>query len=126
MRVSASPTPTTAEHSRSAQADRGTVPSLERQIHRACGDVRAALSSALALLSETTDRCAGHSDVFRTSSDLAHLQDHVAVALQATNLLDQMVVTPAQHRKPWSYFRGRIRQEAPLRGDPTSLTARRR
>jgi hypothetical protein len=119
MPVPASPASTTVEQIRSTQAHRGTPPGLERQIHRACGDVRAALFGALELLSGATVRRAGRDDVFRASSDLAHAQRHVALALQATNLLDQMVGTPAQHRQPWSYYRGRIGQEAASCGPPT-------
>jgi hypothetical protein len=83
-------------------------PNPERQIHRACGDVRASLVGALELLSGTTVPRAGRDDVFRAFSDLARAQQHVALALDATNLLDQMVGTPAEHRLPWSYYRGRI------------------
>lgn len=84
------------------------TPNPERQIHRACGDVRVALLGALELLSGTTIPRAGSDDVFRAFSDLGHVQHHVALALHATNLLDQMVGTPAEHRQPWSYYRGRI------------------
>ncbi len=83
-------------------------PNPERQIHRACGDVRAALLGALELLSETTASGAGCEDMFRAFSDLGRVQRHVAVALHATNLLDQMVGTPVEHRPPWSYYRSRI------------------
>ena len=83
-------------------------PNPERQIHRARGDVRVALLGALELLSGTTVRRAGHDDVFRAFSDLGDVQHHVATALHATNLLDQMVGTPVEQRRPWSYYRGRI------------------
>ena len=83
-------------------------PNPDRQIHRACGDIRVALSNALELLSETTVPSAGNHDVFRAFSDLGQLQHHVAMALHATNLLDQMVGTPAEHRRPWAYYRARI------------------
>jgi hypothetical protein len=46
--------------------------------------------------------------MFRAFSDLGRVQRHVAVALHATNLLDQMVGTPVEHRPPWSYYRSRI------------------
>jgi hypothetical protein len=83
-------------------------PNPERQIHRACGDVRVALLGALELLSGTTVPRAGHDDVFRAFSDLGRVELQVALALHATNLLDQMVGTPAEQRRPWSYYRGRI------------------
>ena len=83
-------------------------PNPERQIHRACGDVRAALVDALELLSESTVPRVGCDDTFRAFSDLGHVQRQVAVALHATNLLDQMVGTPAEQRPPWSYYRSRI------------------
>lgn len=83
-------------------------PNPERQIHRACGDVRLALLGALELLSESTVSGAGCDDVFRAFSDLGRVERHVAVALHATNLLDQMVGTPVEHRPPWSYYRSRI------------------
>lgn len=83
-------------------------PNPERQIHRACGDVRGALLEALELLSVNTVPRAGCDDMFRAFSDLGYVQRHVAVALHATNLLDQMVGTPVEHRPPWSYYRSRI------------------
>jgi hypothetical protein len=83
-------------------------PNPERQIHRACGDVRAALVDALELLSESTVPQAGCDDMFKAFSDLGRVQRHVAAALHATNLLDQMVGTPAEQRPPWSYYRSRI------------------
>ena len=83
-------------------------PNPERQIHRACGDVRVALLGALELLSETRVPHAGHDDVFRAFSDLGRVELQVALALHATNLLDQMVGTPVEQRRPWSYYRGRI------------------
>lgn len=85
-----------------------TPPNPERQIHRACGDVRGALLDALELLSGTTVPQVGCDDVFRAFSDLGHVQHRVALALHATNLLDQMVGTPAEQRRPWSYYRDRI------------------
>ena len=95
-------------------------PNPERQIHRACGDIRAALLGTLELLSRTTVPCAGRDDVFRAFSDLGDVQHHVATALHATNLLDQMVGTPAEHRMPWSYYRTRIGKKLP----PTPMSAR--
>jgi hypothetical protein len=83
-------------------------PNPERQIHRACGDVRAALLAALELLSESTVPDAGCDDMFRAFSDLGSVQRHVAIALHATNLLDQMVGTPEEQRPPWSYYRSRM------------------
>jgi hypothetical protein len=83
-------------------------PNPERQIHRACGDVRVALFEALELLSGSTVPGAGCDDMFRAFSDLGRVQRHVAVALHATNLLDQMVGTPVDRRPPWSYYRSRI------------------
>jgi hypothetical protein len=83
-------------------------PNPERQIHRACGDVRAALLDAVELLSESTVPRAGCDDMFRAFSDLGRIQRQVAVALHATNLLDQMVGLPAEQRPPWSYYRSRI------------------
>jgi hypothetical protein len=83
-------------------------PNPERQIHRACGDVRVALLGALELLAESTTPDAGCNDMFRAFSDLGRVQHHVAVALHATNLLDQMVGTPVEQRPPWSYYRNRI------------------
>jgi hypothetical protein len=83
-------------------------PNPERQIHRACGDVRVALLGALELLSESTVSSAGCDDMFRAFSDLGRVERHVAMALHATNLLDQMVGTPVEHRPPWSYYRSRI------------------
>jgi hypothetical protein len=83
-------------------------PNPERQIHRACGDVRAALADALELLSGSTVPGANCDDMFRAFSDLGHIQRQVAAALHATNLLDQMVGTPAEQRPPWSYYRSRI------------------
>jgi hypothetical protein len=83
-------------------------PNPERQIHRACGDVRAALLEALALLSESAVPGAGCDDMFRAFSDLGRVQQHVAVALHATNLLDQMVGIPEEQRPPWSYYRNRV------------------
>jgi hypothetical protein len=84
------------------------TPNPERQIHRACGDVRVALLEALELLSESTVPRPGSDDMFRAFSDLGRAQRQVAVALHATNLLDQMVGTPTDHRPPWSYYRSRI------------------
>jgi hypothetical protein len=86
-------------------------PNPERQIHRACGDVRAALLEALELLSESTVPDAGCDDMFKAFSDLGRVQRHVAVALHATNLLDQMVGIPEEQRPPWSYYRSRIRKK---------------
>jgi hypothetical protein len=86
-------------------------PNPERQIHRACGDVRAALLEALELLtvsSASTVPDASCDDMFRAFSDLGSVQRNVAVALQATNLLDQMVGTPEEQRPPWSYYRSRM------------------
>lgn len=83
-------------------------PNPERQIHRGCGDVRAALLEALELLSESTVPSPGCDDMFRAFSDLGRVQHHVAVALHATNLLDQMVGLPEDQRPPWSYYRSRI------------------
>ncbi len=83
-------------------------PNPERQIHRACGDVRAALIEALELLSRSTDSGGGCDDMFRAFSDLGSVQRQVAVALHATNLLDQMVGIPEEQRPPWSYYRSRI------------------
>ncbi len=51
---------------------------------------------------------AGCDDMFRAFSDLGRVQRHVAVALQATNSLDQMVGLPEEQRPPWSYYRSRI------------------
>ena len=89
-------------------------PNPERQIHRACGDVRAALFSALELLADGSIPYAGSDDTFKVLSDLGRLQRHLADALQATNLLDQMVGVPVEERPPWSYYRGRIAQKARL------------
>jgi len=86
-------------------------PNPERQIHRACGDVRAALLDALELLTVSSASSvpqAGCDDMFRAFSDLGRIQRQVAVALHATNLLDQMVGLPAEQRPPWSYYRSRI------------------
>ena len=86
-------------------------PNPERQIHRACGDVRAALLEALELLTVSSASSvpqAGCDDMFKAFSDLGRVQRHVAVALHATNLLDQMVGTPEEQRPPWSYYRSRI------------------
>ena len=69
-------------------------PNPERQIHRACGDVRAALFSALELLADRSIPSAGSDDTFKVLSDVGRLQRHLADALQATNLLDQMVGVP--------------------------------
>lgn len=97
-------------------------PNPDRQIHRACGDIRVSLSNALEVLSATTIPSAGHHDVFRAVSDLGQLQHHVAMALHATNMLDQMVGTSAEHRRPWAYYRARIGKKlssgvgAPLNG----------
>ena len=88
-------------------------PNPERQIHRACGDVRAALISALEVLAEGTGPGAGCDDPFKAFSDLGRLQRHVAEALHATNLLDQMVGVPAEERPPWSYYRSRIGKKPP-------------
>lgn len=83
-------------------------PNPERQIHRACGDVRAALLEALELLSDSSAPDTGCDDMFRAFSDLGRVQRHVAAALHATNLLDQMVGLPEEQRPPWSYYRSRI------------------
>ena len=83
-------------------------PNPERQIHRACGDVRAALFSALELLAEGAVPSAGCDDMFNAFSDLEQIQCHVTAALHATNLLDQMVGLPVEQRPPWSYYRSRI------------------
>ena len=40
------------------------------------------------------------------------MQRHLADALQATNLLDQMVGVPVEERPPWSYYRSRLAQKA--------------
>jgi hypothetical protein len=42
------------------------------------------------------------------------VQRHLADALQATNLLDQMVGVPVEERQPWAYYRSRIAQKARL------------
>jgi len=102
-------------------------PNPERQIHRACGDIRAALVSALELLSESTVPGEGCDDMFKAFSDLGRVQRHVAAALHATNLLDQMVGLPAEQRPPWSHYRSRIGKKplsavSPADGDQ-SLTA---
>lgn len=89
-------------------------PNPERQIHRACGDVRVALLEALELLSETTVPGAGCEDMFRAFSDIGRVERHVATALHATNLLDQMVGTPIERRPPWSYYRSRIGKDLAL------------
>lgn len=89
-------------------------PNPERQIHRACGDVRAALVEALELLAvspASSGPQAGSDDMFRAFSDLGRIQRHVAVALHATNLLDQMVGLPEEQRPPWSYYRSRINKK---------------
>jgi hypothetical protein len=83
-------------------------PNPERQIHRACGDVRAALISALEVLAEGAAPSAASDDPFKVFSDLGRVQRHLAAALHATNLLDQMVGVPAEERPPWSYYRSRI------------------
>lgn len=86
-------------------------PNPERQIHRACGDVRASLVEALELLtvsSASTDAGAGCDDMFRALSDVGRVQRHVAAALHATNFLDQMVGIPEEQRPPWSHYRSRI------------------
>ncbi len=88
-------------------------PNPERQIHRACGDVRAALISALEVLAEGTAPSAVSDDPFKVFSDLGQVQRHVAAALHATNLLDQMVGLPAEERPPWSYYRSRIGKKPP-------------
>jgi hypothetical protein len=88
-------------------------PNPERQIHRACGDVRAALVSALELLAEGADPGARGDDMFKAFSDSAQLQRHIADALLATNLLGQMVGVPAEQRPPWSYYRSRIIKKPP-------------
>ena len=88
-------------------------PNPERQIHRACGDVRAALISALEVLSEGAAPSAASDDPFKVFSDLGRVQRHVAAALHATNLLDQMVGVPAVERPPWSYYRSRIGKKPP-------------
>jgi len=89
-------------------------PNPERQIHRACGDVRAALFSALELLADGGIPTTASDDAFKVLSDLGPLQRHLADALQATNLLDQMVGVPVEERPPWSYYRSRIVQKARL------------
>ncbi|MGB6206275.1 hypothetical protein [Mycobacterium sp.] len=86
-------------------------PNPERQIHRACGDIRAALLEALELLSESTVPDADCVDMLKAFSDLGRIQRHVAVALHSTNLLDQMVGIPEEQRPPWSYYRSRIRKK---------------
>jgi hypothetical protein len=102
-------------------------PNPERQIHRACGDVRGALIEALELLSQSVVPGAGCDDMFRALSDLGRVQRQIASALHATNLLDQMVGLPEEQRPPWSYYRSRIRKE-PLyvlnsaTGDPGSAS----
>jgi hypothetical protein len=88
-------------------------PNPERQIHRACGDVRAALVGALELLAESADPGARCDDMFKAFSDLAQVQRHIADALHAANLLDQMVGVPAEQRPPWSYYRSRIGKKPP-------------
>lgn len=87
-------------------------PNPERQIHRACGDVRAALFSALELLAEGSIPTTASDDAFKALSDLGRLRSHLADALHATNLLDQMVGVPVEERQPWSYYRSRIAQKA--------------
>lgn len=66
------------------------------------------LVDALELLSESTTPGAGCDDMFRAFSNLGQVQRHVAHALHAANLLDQMVGTPVEHRPPWSHYRSRI------------------
>jgi hypothetical protein len=88
-------------------------PNPERQIHRACGDVRAALFSALELLADGNIPTTAGDDTFKVLSDVGRLQRHLADALQATNLLDQMVGVPAEERPPWSYYRSRIGKKPP-------------
>jgi hypothetical protein len=89
-------------------------PNPERQIHRACGDIRAALVNALELLSESTVPGEGCDDMFKAFSDLGRVQRQVDVALHATNLLDQMVGLPVEQRPAWSHYRSRIGKK-PLR-----------
>ena len=89
-------------------------PNPERQIHRACGDVRAALFSALELLADGSFPATAGDDTFKALSDLGRVQRHLADALQATNLLDQMVGVPVEERQPWSHYRSRIAQKARL------------
>ena len=89
-------------------------PNPERQIHRACGDVRAALFSALELLADGSFPATASDDTFKALSDLGRVQRHLADALQATNLLDQMVGVPGEERQPWSHYRSRIAQKARL------------
>ena len=45
-------------------------PNPERQIHRACGDVRAALFSALELLADGSIPTTASDDMFKVLSDL--------------------------------------------------------
>jgi hypothetical protein len=52
--------------------------------------------------------------MFRAFSDLGRIQRHVAEALHATNLLDQMVGIPTENRPPWSYYRSRIGKDLAL------------
>jgi hypothetical protein len=89
-------------------------PNPERQIHRACGDVRAALISALELLAEGAVPGAGCDDIFKALSDLEQVQCHVTAALHATNLLDQMVGLPAERRPPWSHYRSGLGKKPPV------------
>jgi hypothetical protein len=90
-----------------------TRPNPERQIHRACGDVRAALIGALEVLADGAVPSADCDDMFKAFSDLGQVQRHVAAALHATNLLDQMVGLPAEQRPPWSHYRSRMGKRRP-------------
>ena len=67
-----------------------------------------ALIGALEVLAEGAAPSAAGDDLFKVFSDLGRVQRHVAAALHATNLLDQMVGVPAEQRPPWSYYRSRI------------------
>ncbi|BCO35962.1 hypothetical protein BMW24_008435 [Mycobacterium heckeshornense] len=80
-------------------------PNMERQVHKACGDINAALNEALEALGRLS-----HSPV--DAFGVARVQTALYRAREANYLLGQMVGTPIERRLPWAYYRARLQDKA--------------
>ncbi|WP_375488347.1 hypothetical protein [uncultured Mycobacterium sp.] len=76
-------------------------PNIERQVHKACGDINAAVTEALETLAGLT---LTQADAF----GVARVQTALYRARQANHLLGQMVGTPIERRQPWAHYRSRL------------------
>ncbi|EUA42658.1 hypothetical protein I553_6518 [Mycobacterium xenopi 4042] len=80
-------------------------PNMERQVHKACGDINAALNEALEALARLS---LNQADAF----GVARVQTALYRAREANHLLGQMVGTPIERRLPWAYYRARLEDKA--------------